>query len=298
MTISSMTGFARTDGQFAASAGGISWTWEIKSVNGKNFELRCRLPAGFDALEIELRRRLSARISRGSVTISLQTRALGSAAGISVNEPALKVLMEVASRVAEDGIAPASLDGLMAIPGVVENLGALLDEDERQARDAALLKSFEAAVSALQKHRLEEGAALTPVITAQVNGIEALTAEAAASAALQPAALKERFFLRVADFVADVQGIAPERLAQEVALLASKADVREELDRLRGHVAAARLLLAEKEPVGRKLDFLAQEFNREANTLCSKSADLELTRIGLELKNVIGQFREQIQNIE
>lgn len=298
MTISSMTGFARTDGQYATASGGLSWTWELKSVNGKNFELRCRMPSGYDALEIELRRRLAARISRGSLTVSLQTRVIGSAAAIRVNEDALKVLMDVASRVAADGIAPASLDGLMAIPGVVENAAELLDEDERAARDAALLKSFEAAISALQKNRLEEGTNLAPVITAQVNGIEALTAEASQTAATQPAALKERFHLRVADFIADVQGLAPERLAQEVALLASKADVREELDRLRGHVAAARVLLAEKEPVGRKLDFLAQEFNREANTLCSKSADLELTRIGLELKNLIGQFREQIQNIE
>lgn len=298
MTISSMTGFARTDGQYAASSGGISWSWEIKSVNGKNFELRCRMPSGFDALEIELRRRLAARVSRGSLTVSLQTRALGGAAGISVNEAALQVLMEVASRIADDGIAPASLDGLMAIPGVVENLGALIDENDRAARDAALLKSFETAVAALQQNRRAEGEALAPVIAAEIDMIESLVREAASLASLQPAALKERFHQRIADFVADIQGLSPERLAQEVALLASKADVREELDRLRGHVAAARLLLSEKEPVGRKLDFLAQEFNREANTLCSKSADLELTRIGLALKNVIGQFREQIQNIE
>lgn len=298
MTLSSMTGFARTDGQYSGANGGLSWTWEIKSVNGKNFELRCRLPGGFDALEIELRRRLAARISRGSLTVNLQTRALGQAAGISVNEAALNVLMEVANRVAQDGIAPASLDGLMAIPGVVENLGALLDEDERAARDAALLKSLDAAIAALQAHRLEEGTALGPVIAGLIDKTEALVHEAAATAATQPAALKERFHQRVADFIADVQGLSPERLAQEVALLASKADVREELDRLHGHVAAARVLLREKEPVGRKLDFLAQEFNREANTLCSKSADMELTRIGLELKNVIGQFREQIQNIE
>lgn len=302
MTFSSMTGFARTDGQYAGSApgssGGLSWTWEIKSVNGKNFELRCRLPAGFDALEIDLRRRLSARVSRGSLTVGLQTRALGASAGISVNEAALGVLMEVANRATADGIAPASLDGLMAIPGVVENLGALLDEEERAARDAALLKSLDVAITALLRHREEEGAALKPVVADQIGRIEGLVTEAAASAATQPAALKERFHQRVADFLADVQGISPDRLAQEVALLASKADVREELDRLSGHVAAARLLLGEKEPVGRKLDFLAQEFNREANTLCSKSADMELTRIGLELKTVIGQFREQIQNIE
>lgn len=298
MTFSSMTGFARIDGQYSTATGGVAWTWEIKSVNGKNFELRCRLPSGYDALEIELRRRLGSRISRGSVTVSLQTRNLGTSAGIHVNEAALKLLMDVAGRIADDGIAPASLDGLMAIPGVVESASATMNEEERIARDAALLANFEQAVAELQKNRTEEGASLLPVIIGQIDGIEALTQEASKLAATQPAALKERFLQRVVDFVTDIQGLTPERMAQEVALLASKADVREELDRLRGHVAAARVLMAAKEPVGRKLDFLAQEFNREANTLCSKSADLELTRIGLELKNLIGQFREQIQNIE
>ncbi len=295
MTISSMTGFARAQGQH----GNLSWTWELKSVNGKGFELRSRVPAGFEALDIEIRKRLGAKISRGSINVALQTRAVGDAAPISVNEAALKALIAVAQKFENEyALGGARVDGLLAIPGVVENNAAAVDEDEQASREAAVLKSFDDAVSGLVKARQAEGAALQPVIADQIDQIETLTGEASACAGTQPAAVKERFLARVQDYLADVSSLQPERIAQEVALLAAKADVREELDRLTGHVAAARDLLKQKDAVGRKFDFLAQEFNREANTLCSKSQDMELTRIGLALKNVIGQFREQIQNIE
>lgn len=295
MTIASMTGFARDEG----NDGAVAWVWEVKSVNGKGLDLRCRLPAGYEALEIEIRKRLAARLSRGSFAISLQVRRLGGEAALAVNEAALAALFDLVARYElTPGVAPARLDGLLAVPGVVIAEDLLVDEEGRAARNARILASFELALDALIAARRDEGAALQGVLATLVDQIESLTTEAAASAAAQPAMLKARFEAKVQEFLQDSAGLSPERIAQEVAVLATKADLREELDRLQSHVAAARQLLAAAEPVGRKLDFLAQEFNREANTLCSKSQDIELTRIGLELKNVIGQMREQIQNIE
>lgn len=295
MTIASMTGFARDEG----TDGAVAWVWEVKSVNGKGLDLRCRLPGGYEALELEVRKRLGARLSRGSFAINLQVRRLGGEGAVAVNEAALEALLDVIARYElTPGVAPARLDGLLAVPGVVIAEDVLTDEEGRAARTARILESFERALDALVAARQEEGAALHAVLVSLVDRIESLAAEAAASAAAQPAMLKARFEAKVQEFLNDSMGLSPERVAQEVAVLATKADVREELDRLQSHVAAARQLLETKEPVGRKLDFLAQEFNREANTLCSKSQDIELTRIGLELKNVIGQLREQIQNIE
>lgn len=295
MTIASMTGFARDEG----TDGAVAWAWEVKSVNGKGLDVRCRLPAGYEALELEVRKRLGARLSRGSFAISLQVRRLGGEGAVAINEAALQALLEVSSRYEfTPGVAPARLDGLLAVPGVVIADDILTDQEGRAARTAKILESFERALDALVAARREEGAALHGVLVGLVDQIESLVAEAGASAAAQPAMLKARFEAKVQEFLSDSMGLSPERIAQEVAVLATKADVREELDRLQGHVAAARQLLDAKEPVGRKLDFLAQEFNREANTLCSKSQDMELTRLGLELKNLIGQLREQIQNIE
>lgn len=295
MTIASMTGFARDEG----TDGAVAWVWEVKSVNGKGLDLRCRMPAGYESLELEVRKRVGARISRGSLSIGLQVRRLGGDAAIAVNEAALDALLQVIARYeTTPGIAPARLDGLLAVPGVVTAEDMLIDEEGRAARTAKILEGFERALDSLIAARREEGASLRDVLAGLVDRIESLSRDAAQSAAAQPAALKARFEARVQEFLSDSAGLSPERIAQEVALLATKADVREELDRLQSHVAAARQLLAAAEPVGRKLDFLAQEFNREANTLCSKSQDIELTRIGLELKNVIGQLREQVQNIE
>ncbi len=293
MTFASMTGFARASGRDE----GLSWTWEIRSVNSRGLEFRARLPGGFESLDADVRRRAQKKIQRGSVNVSFQYLRTAATGDVIVNQPALETLQAVVHDAGE-GLAPTSLGQLLAVPGVVVPAETLPDEAAEAARRAAILADFEAALDALVAMRGEEGATLVPVLTGLLDEIERLVGAAEAYQAAQPEALKARFTARIEEFAANTQGVTPERLAQEVALLASKADVREELDRLASHVTAARALLDADEPVGRKLDFLSQEFNREANTVCSKSADMELTRIGLELKAVVGQFREQIQNIE
>lgn len=295
MAMASMTGFARTDSEHA----GLTWSWELKSVNARGLEMRFRLPAGLEGLEPEARRRINERLSRGSVTAGLQLRRSQTAAALAVNENALNDLLALVAKYGDaPGLRPASLDGLLRVPGVVEAADVLSDEDERAALETAILASLDAAIEALTTMRRQEGAALQAVLSAQLDDIAALVQRARTLEAAQPEALKKRFADKVAEFLDGNMSLSPERLAQEVALLAAKADVREELDRLDGHIAAARKLLTAPETVGRKLDFLAQEFNREANTLCSKSADMALTEVGLELKNVIGRLREQVQNIE
>ena len=295
MSIASMTGFARASGE----AGAVSWGWELKSVNGRGLELRVRLPNGFEALEIEARRRLSAVFARGSFNVSLQVHHTAAAGSVTVNESVLTAFLDLAERYRDHAsLRPPSLSGLLSLPGVVETYDPIADEETRAAVETALLASFDAAVASLLNMRRSEGAALREVLTQLLTRIAELVAAARAADATQPETLRQRFTDRVQEFLQDLPALGPERVAQEVALIAAKADVREELDRLDGHVAAARDLLKAKEPVGRKLDFLAQEFNREANTLCSKSSDMTLTQLGLELKNVIGQWREQVQNVE
>lgn len=295
MALASMTGFARTDGERS----GLTWSWEIKSVNARGLEMRFRLPTGFEGLEPEARRRISERLSRGSVNVALQARRGGGAAPVAVNEAALQSLLALVARYGDaPGLAPAALDGLLRVPGVVEPADVIADEDERAALEAAMLASLDQALDGLTAMRRQEGASLAQVLSEQLNGVAALVATARALEAAQPETLKKRFVDKVAEFTSGIAALSPERLAQEAALIAAKADVREELDRLDSHITACRQLLAAKDAVGRKLDFLAQEFNREANTLCSKSADMALTEVGLELKNVIGRLREQVQNIE
>lgn len=295
MTMASMTGFARSNGQHED----LGWVWEVRSVNSRGLEFRARLPAGFENLDNELRRKVQAVVERGSVTASFQYRRTSPAGTLMVNEAALDALLDLAERKDGQGIlAPTTLGQLLAVPGVVEPVATLLDEDKEKARRAIILESFDEALAQMVEMRAAEGVSLIPVLNEFLDEIAALVAEAEASPATRPETLKERFLARVQAFVTDTPGVSPERLAQEVALLAAKADVREELDRLNSHVAAARALLSGDKPGGRKLDFLSQEFNREANTLCSKSVDMDLTRIGLDLKAVIGRFREQIQNME
>lgn len=292
MTIASMTGYARASGQDE----GLSWVWEIRSVNSKGLELRPRLPGGFESLDMELRKRVQKKIQRGSVNVSFQYLRTAVSGEVIVNQNALEVLKAAVKE--SSGFAPTSLGQLLAVPGVVSPAETLPDEAAEEERRASILKDFDTALDALVAMRRQEGASLVPVLGGLLDDIEKLVAAAEGCQAAQPQALKERFTAKVEEFAANTPGLSEDRLAQEVALLASKADVREELDRLASHVTAARELLEVKEPVGRKLDFLSQEFNREANTICSKSADMELTRIGLELKALVGQFREQIQNIE
>jgi uncharacterized protein (TIGR00255 family) len=294
MTIASMTGFAESTG----SHDGLRWRWETKSVNGRSLELRLRTPPGFDSLEQPARMLASERFRRGNFQISLTVEADTATRGLTVDPVALASAVKLAREVAaETGLAPARIDGLLALKGVIVQEDAIIDPVARGHRDAAILKSLATAFDALAKARLNEGGKLAGLLSAQVDEIARLVAEAEDLAAAQPEALRQKLIAQIEELAGNAQ-VAPERLAQEVALLATRVDVREELDRLKAHIQDARALLKSREAVGRKLDFLAQEFNREANTLCSKSADIALTRVGLALKAIIDQFREQSQNVE
>jgi len=295
MTIGSMTGFAESTG----SHDGLRWRWEAKSVNGRSLELRLRTPPGFDSLEQPARMLASERFRRGSFQISLTVEADAATRGLRVDPVALASAVKLAREVAaETGLAPARIDGLLALKGViVQDEAGIPDPVARGHRDAAILKSLALAFDALVKARLNEGAKLGQLLSGQVDEVARLVNEAEGLAAAQPEALRQKLTAQLQELAGNAQ-VAPERLAQEVALLATRADVREELDRLKAHIQDARALIRSGEAVGRKLDFLAQEFNREANTLCSKSADIALTRVGLALKAMIDQFREQAQNVE
>jgi len=294
-TVASMTGFAHASGE----AEGIAWVWEVKSVNSKSLDVRFRLPPGMDALESPLRALITDRLKRGSVTVSLQLARLPGASGLRVNREALEKVLALGRELKlEHDMAPPSIDGLLAVKGVLESAEEELDAATRERREAALLAGCHPAVEALAATRRGEGQRLAVVLVDRLDEIEALVATAERSAAAQPDAARARLGNLVALLRDAVPGIAEERLAQEAALLVAKADVREEMDRLTAHIAAARELLAEGGAIGRRFDFLCQEFNREANTLCSKSADGDLTRIGLRLKASIEQLREQVQNIE
>lgn len=292
MALSGMTGFARAEG----ARGAVSWAWEVKSVNGRGLDLRVRLPGGMDALEPAVREAVQTRFRRGAVTAGLQLQRDAAALAPRVNASRLAAVIAAVRPFIDEGVvAPPRLDGLLALRGVLEVEDGAGPEEEDALR-ADIVVSLGEALDALAAVRRAEGDALAAVLADAVTRIEALRDAAAAHAAAQPEAIRERLRARIAELVGSE--LPEDRLATEAAVLAVKSDVREELDRLAAHVAAARELLAAREPSGRRLDFLAQELNREANTLCAKSADAELTRIGLDLKAVIDQFREQAQNVE
>jgi len=295
MTISSMTGFARAEGYDGSS----SWVWELKSVNAKSLDLRFRLPAGFEALEHGLRASLPEKLRRGAVTANLVVTRTTGAGGLRVNREALAAVMELARELGSElEAAPPRIDGLLALKGVLESAEESGDPASREQQIERLGTGFARALDALVSMRLAEGARLQAVLEARLDEIAVLVRHAEGSAAAQPEAIKARLKALVAALVEAVPALPDERLAHEAALVIAKADIREELDRLRAHLEAARALLAEGGVIGRRFDFLCQEFNREANTLCSKSADLDLTRTGLSLKAAIEQLREQVQNIE
>lgn len=296
MALASMTGFSRAEGSF----NGLSWAWELRSVNGRGLDVRCRLPAGMEALDQKVRARLGERLKRGNVQVALQWAREAGVAELRLNEKALAQVIAAleAARMRLPHAQAPRLDGLLSIRGVLEPAEPAESEADREAREAALLESFEAALDALVAARQAEGAKLEAVLAAHIDRIETLTGAAAANAEAQPQALRERLRAQVAELLQGSNALSEERLAQEAALLAVKSDMREEIDRLRAHVAAARAHLAEEGPVGRRLDFLTQEFHREANTLCAKSPGLDVTRIGLDLKATVDQFREQVQNVE
>ncbi|MCH8861632.1 MAG: YicC family protein [Proteobacteria bacterium] len=295
MSLKSMTGFARTSG----SSTGYEWAWEIKSVNGKGFDARVRVPSMVDGLDIQARRRLAGRFKRGSFNVNLALARQGGETNLSLNRDALAKLLEIAADFKDaPGVQPASLDGLLAMRGILEIGADEISDDDRESLTGDLLAGLDQAADALDKARGEEGAALKNVLSGFIDGVETLAGKARECEAARPQAIRDRLAAKITDLVAAENALTPERLDQEVALLAVKADIREELDRLAAHIESARELLESTDAVGRRLDFLAQEFNREANTLCSKSGDVALTRIGLDLKAVIDQFREQLQNVE
>lgn len=295
-TLNSMTGFARSEGGIE----GCTWVWEAKSVNAKGLDVRCRIPAGFETLEPKIRELAQARFTRGNLSINLQLNWDRPAAVYQVNADALEHLRELLPALREmfPDCQPASLDGLLSLKGVLEPGDDSMDGDLRERIDAAALTDFEQLIARLLEARADEGRHLHGVLTEQLDTIVGLCKKAETIAAAQPDAIKARLAEQVRELLDAVPALPEERLAQEAAVLMLKADVREELDRLRGHCDAAATLLSRNDAVGRRLDFLCQEFNREANTVCSKSADIELTRVGLDLKAVIEQMREQVQNVE
>jgi len=295
MTIASMTGFARAEGH----DGPLSWAWELKSVNSKSLDLRFRLPPGFDALELPLRALVTQRLKRGSISAGLSVARAAGAGNLRVNREALAVVMRLANELAaEVEAAPPRIDGLLALRGVLESGDETPDEGARERQMKQLTESFAQALEGLAAMRLSEGMRLEAVLTERLDEIAVLVKDAEDAAATQPAAIRARIKELIAALTDAVPALPEERLAHEAALVIAKADIREELDRLHAHLDAARSLMKEGGAIGRRFDFLCQEFNREANTLCSKSADLELTRIGLALKAAIEQLREQVQNIE
>jgi uncharacterized protein (TIGR00255 family) len=295
MTLASMTGFARIEG----AHDGLRWFWECRSVNGRGLDLRFRLPPGFESVEPAARALAQERFKRGSLSLSLNMAQKAAAPKISVN---MDVLAQVAAAVqavrTQTDVGAPTAGELLALRGVLEAEESAPTETELTARDAAVLNSLATALDAMGKARAEEGRRLLTILSGQIDEVERLTREAGALAATQPEAMRARLQAQVQTLLDAGAGVSADRLAQELAILASKADVREELDRLSAHVAQARGLLKEGAGAGRRLDFLAQEFNREANTLCSKSSDIALTRTGLALKAVIDQFKEQVQNVE
>jgi uncharacterized protein (TIGR00255 family) len=295
MTLKSMTGFARTDGTY----GDTAWHWEVRSVNGRNLELRLRLPSGFDALEIKARGLAQEKLSRGNCTINLWVKRESGQMEIKLNETALRQAQAVAERAQGlTGLQPPRLDTLLGMRGVVETVEGEESEEAQAALQHALIATLAAALDQLVSARAGEGERLQTVIAKQLTAIGSLTERAAAAAGRQPAAIAQRLGEQIARLIEPGSTLDPDRLHQEALVLAAKADIQEELDRLCAHVAAANELIGSDQPVGRKFEFLAQEFNREANTICSKAADIEISRAGLELKTVIDQLREQVQNIE
>jgi uncharacterized protein (TIGR00255 family) len=295
MALSSMTGFARGHGV----SGAYVWNWEIKSVNAKGFDLRLRLPPGWDAVEVPARKRASEELSRGTVYASLTVERKGVAPTVKVNEAVLAaVLATLKSLEHKIEAAPASLDGILALKGVIEVAEEDESEDARHAAETAIVVGFGRALSDLIAMRREEGTTLGRVLSERLSEIGALAARAENAPGRKPEAVKARLAEQVATLLSASQRFDSDRLHQEAIMLAAKADIREELDRIASHVAQAQKLLADGGPVGRRLDFLAQELHRESNTLTAKANDVELTNIGLELKTVVEQFREQVQNLE
>lgn len=295
MALSSMTGFARSHG----TSGPYAFEWELKSVNAKGFDLRMRLPPGWDEIETTARKRATELLSRGTVYANLTVKRGNALSTVRVNEDVLNSILRIAADLAGkiDAVAP-SVDGLMAIKGVIEVVEPEADVQEDKAAKIAVAASFEEALAALVAMRQREGATLGEILTQRMDEIETLANKAEAAPGRKPEAIRARLAEQVAALLEASDRFDSDRLNQEALMMAAKADIREELDRIASHISQAREMISKGGAVGRRLDFLAQEFNREVNTCCSKSNDIELTNTGLEMKNVVEQFREQVQNLE
>lgn len=295
MSILSMTGFARSQGAVAS----FRYSWELKSVNAKGLDLRLRAPPDFDSVEIKAREKIAARLARGAVFATLVAKRENEAQSARLNRAALDALLAALSETSQPAnVGPATLDGLLAIRGVVEIVEPELSDAQRAELEAHILRSLDEALDALIACRKFEGDALAAVLRRRLERISTLAAQADAAPARQPEAIRARLQQQLARLLESAESLDPARLHQEAALLAVRADIREELDRLKAHLDSASKLLTAGGPIGRRLDFLAQELGRETNTLCAKSNDAGLSAIGLELKIEVEQFREQVQNIE
>ena len=295
MTLQSMTGFARSDG----ALDGVAWHWELRSVNNRGLDLRLRLPPGFEALEPKVRDRIAKSFARGSVNASLSVQRRTRTGEVRLNQAALDRVLAIATRLSHEiGAETPRVEALLSLKGVLDIADEAEDESAVAAEQTAILASLEVALADLVTARRDEGRRLKEVLSRQIDEIARLAETIEASPSRSVEAVRARLAEQVVRLVETGQGLDPVRLHQEAVLLATRADVEEELKRLKAHVEAGRALLSEEGAIGRKLDFLAQEFNREANTLTSKAADQEIARAGLALKVVIDQLREQVQNIE
>ncbi|WP_138380090.1 YicC/YloC family endoribonuclease [Luteithermobacter gelatinilyticus] len=295
MTLSSMTGFARVQGQWET----YHWTWEIRSVNSRGLDIRCRLPNGFEVLDQTVRNLVKKHIARGSLNVNLQMQRDSADVQVEINQQALDQLVDIVMETsAKHHLPQPDIAALLTVRDVVRIVDGTEDEAHLKERDQALEASLGEALEALKDSRRGEGRATAEMLTKILDEIEAQVKAANRLAADLPAVIRDKFLEKVNALLEDNKGFDADRIAQEVTILATKADVKEELDRLEAHLKAARKHVQQDGPVGRKLDFLTQEFNREANTLCSKSPDIRLTEIGLALKAAIDQLREQVQNVE
>ena len=292
--LASMTGYARA----AGAVPGTAFACEVKSVNGRGLDIRLRLAPGFDALESDIRQLIGRVISRGSLTFNLTVERDGAGGDLLLNRQALATVLSAMDELSATlQAAPPSLDGILGLKGVLEQRDRPISAEAGEALTSAILDAANRALTDLVLARRQEGAQIAAVLLDRLDEIESLVQRAETHPARSRETILNKLRQQVADLAADIT-LPEDRLAQEALLLATKADIREELDRLTAHIASARQLIRGGGAVGRRLDFLAQEFNREANTLCSKSNAVELTAIGLDLKAAIDQLREQVQNIE
>lgn len=289
-----MTGFARQEGR----SGPFEWVWEMRSVNGRSLDVRVRLPSGMEDLEAHIRAEAPKHFTRGNIQLSLQFDQRAQQE-LSVNQDVLaQVLKQLAALHGTPGTADATLDGVLGLRGVLEMQEPEIAPDEIAARDKLLRSTFGDALTALEVARREEGKRIDDALRGHLDTIKTLVSKAQAVAAKRPETVRDRLRAQIDEVLADRPNLPEDRLAQELALLMVKADVSEEIQRLEAHVQSAEESLAANEAVGRRLDFLCQEFNREANTLCSKAGDVALTAIGLDLKVEVDRLREQVQNVE